>query len=188
MKKLIFSAFILSFFKISSQSYTAGTQYPGYVNITDTLLNYKTSPFTQETYSIDVFGSVATDIEFMARGSVSSGGSQAFIRVTSLNPNVYISLGRIDSVFVPASSNYNVTNIAKPLNAGNVINSAGAVWDNTTLYLTDHSGSGGGNKNVNDFVGGDKYIGLKFVSPGANSYGWIRVSCISQDSCTLKTT
>lgn len=30
------------------------------------------------------------------------------------------------------------------------INPAGVIWDNTMLYLTDHSGHGGGNKMVSD--------------------------------------
>jgi hypothetical protein len=87
---------------------------------------------------------------------------------------------------VPADSNWDVTKVAKPLNAGDPINPMNAAWDATTLYLTDHSGHGGGNKNVNDFVGGTKYVGLKYQNGSNTSYGWIRVQCMSEDSCLIK--
>ncbi|MGZ4098868.1 MAG: T9SS type A sorting domain-containing protein [Bacteroidia bacterium] len=188
MKKLlVISILIGSYFNVKSQTYSAGTIFPGYFDINpDTLLNYVTYPYTNETYSINMFGNSQNDIEFTANGAVSSGGYSQYIKVTSLNPNVFISFGRWDSVFVTANSNWNVTKVAKPLNFGDPINPMNVVWDNTVLYLTDHSGSGGGIKNVNDWVGGDKYIGLKYLNGGSTGYGWIRVRCKTADSCYIK--
>jgi hypothetical protein len=174
-------------FSGNSQSYNAGTPLTTYVDIVpDSLLNYVVAPYTHETYSLNIFGDQLNDIELVAHGAVSSGGSGAYISIKSLNPNVYISFGRFDSVFVPATSNYYVTKVAKPLAGGEQINASSASWDNSTLYLTDQSGSGGGNKNVTDFVGGDKYLGLKFQNGGSADYAWIRVQCTSEDSCYVK--
>jgi hypothetical protein len=187
MRNLLFSVLLICSVKAQSQVYTAGTMLPGYHDINpDTLMTYQVVPYTHNIYAINIFGSPAHDIEFIAHGAVSSGGSAAYISVTSLNPNVYISFGRWDSVLVLADSTWNVTKVAKPLSAGNIVNAAGAVWDSTTLYLTDHSGSGGGNKDVNDWIGGDKYLGLKFQNGSSTDYGWLRVECISEDSCYVK--
>jgi hypothetical protein len=186
MKKLILCITLLISVNVKSQYFIAGTHYSNYSDVSpDTLLNYVNYPFTNETYTVNVFGN-GPEFQLTARGSVSSGGSQAFIRIETLYQDVYVRFGRWDSVYVPATLNYNVTKIAKPLLAGDTINSANAVWMQGDLYLTDHTGSGGGNKNVNDFIGGIKFIGLKFIDTdhyNATSYGWIRVNCISKDSC-----
>jgi hypothetical protein len=192
MKKLLLCFLIASSLQINSQVYTAGTHFSNYHDIIpDSLLNYVDYPFTHETYSLDIFGSAGYDIRFDALGAVSSGGSAGYVTIASLNPNVYMLQGRLDSVWVPGESRYYVTKIAKPLSFGDPINASGAVWNKDTLYLTDHSGHGGGNKNVNDFVGGDKYIGLKYVdvdyaNGNTDYYGWIWVRCISEDSCYVK--
>jgi hypothetical protein len=186
MKKLLLFAFLLGSFKVL-KSQSAGTPLSGYTDINpDTLLNYVATPFTNETYSVNMVGDATMDVGFTARGAVSSGGSSAYINITSLNPNVYIAFGRWDSVFVPGSSSWNVTKVAKPLSMGDQLTAGNISWDNSVLYLTDHSGSGGGNKNVNDWIGGDKYIGVKYMNGSAATYGWIRVSCISEDSCYVK--
>lgn len=188
MKKLILlPSLILASFQVNAQSINAGTHLSMYSDIVpDSLMNYTVAPYTNEVYGLNLFGSAANDIEFTAHGAVSSSGSSAYISITSLDPNVFISEGRLDSVFTISSSTWNVTKIAKPLTMGQQINTSGAVWDNTTLYLTDHSGSGGGNKDVNDFIGGDKYIVLKYQSGSTTTYGWIRVGCVSEDSCYIK--
>jgi hypothetical protein len=190
MKKLLLSTLLTFSLYSQCQVFTAGTHYSNYYDIVpDTLLNYVNYPFTNETYSLTIFGSSNPELAFTARGSVSSGGSQAFIRLTTLHQYVYIRFGRWDSVYVPGSQSWNVTKIAKPLTAGDTINASGAIWEQGDLYLTDHTGSQGGNKNVNDFVGGDKYIGLKFIdidNYNAINYGWIWVKCIGEDSCYVK--
>jgi hypothetical protein len=154
--------------------------------IPDQLLKYTVTPYTNQTYSLTVFSTTQPDLEFTAHGSVSSGGSSAYIKVTSLNPNLYISFGRWDSVYVPGGPSWNITKVARPLTLGEQINAAGSIWENTTLFLTDHSGSGGGNKNVNDWIGGDKFLGLKYVNGANTTYGWIRVQCTDEDSCYVK--
>jgi hypothetical protein len=189
MKKLLLPVLLVLSQFSNSQSYTAGTHYNHYHDVfPDSLLYYTVAPYSHKTYSLNIFGT-GNDIMLTAHGAVSSGGSGAYINVTSLNPDVYIRFGRWDSVWVPGNSNWNVTKVAKPLMSGDVINAAGAMWDNTMLYLTDQSGSGGGNKNVRDFVGGDKFIGLKFININNYNnaeYGWIWVRCGSMDSCYVK--
>jgi hypothetical protein len=173
--------------KAWGQTYNAGAVLDRYTDINpDKLMDYRTVPYTHETYAVDLFGDPAEDLEFTAHGAASSGGSDAYIRVRSLNPQVYITLGRIDSVYVPADSGWNVTRVAKPLNAGDDIDSPSALWDNTGLYLTDHSGHGGGNKNVNDWIAGEKFLGLKYNNGTRIDYGWVRIECISRDSCFIK--
>lgn len=188
MKKLLLlPIYIISSLTANSQFYTAGTIYPFYTDISPNyLLCYTVAPYTHQVYGLNIFGDTLFDVEFIAHGSISSGGTGAYINVTSLDPNVYISFGRLDSVFVPATSGWNITKVAKPLNAGEQINSPGVVWDNTTLYLTDHSGAGGGTKDVNDWIGGDKYLGLKYQTGPSTWFGWIRLQCFTEDSCYVK--
>lgn len=188
MKKQLLIAAALGLFSIAkSQVYTAGSVLSVYNDINpDKLLNYSVTPYTHNTYSIDIFGGTQYDVEMVAHGAISSGGSGAYISISSLDPNVFISLGRLDSTWVPATSTWWVTKIARPLNTGDAINSGTAVWDNTQLYLTDQSGSGGGNKNVTDWIGGDKYIGLKYQNGSVTDYAWIRVQCTSQTDCYIK--
>ncbi|MBA3664038.1 MAG: T9SS type A sorting domain-containing protein [Bacteroidetes bacterium] len=186
MKKLILFSLLSGAVAIEAQN--AGSALSSYTDIMpDTLLNYVLAPYTNETYSVNIFPADAmNDIELTAHGAASSGGSSAYIKVTSINPNVAIAFGRWDSVFTISSSTWNVTKVAKPLALGAPINGAGTVWDNTVLYLTDQSGSGGGNKNVTDWVGGDKYLGLKYQNGSNITYGWLRVRCKSKDSCYVK--
>jgi hypothetical protein len=181
MKKLIL---IPSLIFLSSQlnaQVNAGTMLSSYTDINpDSLMNYTVAPYTHETYGLNIFGDAAADIEFTAHGAVSSGGSAAYISVISLNPDVSLRFGRLDSVYSPGSSSWIITDIAKPLNAGEQINSSAATWETTQLYLTDHSGSGGGNKNVNDWIGADKYLGMKYEN------GWVRIQCPTEDACYVK--
>jgi hypothetical protein len=188
MKKLILLLLLMiSCLHLKSQVVTAGTLLPMYVDISpDSLLNYTVTPYTNETFSVNIFGDASPDLEFTAHGAVSSGGGDAYIRVVSLNPDVYIRFGRLDSVYAPGSSSWNVTKVALPLNNGEQVNAPSAIWDNTMLYFTDHSGHDGGNKNVNDWIGTDKFLGLKYQNGASASYGWFRVQCVSEDSCYLK--
>jgi hypothetical protein len=192
MKKTVLMLLLANCAFIKGQNYYAGTNYSNHHDVfPDSLMNYVAYPFTNETYSLDVFGSSAPDVYFTARGSVSSGGSQAYISIKSMQPDVYIRFGRWDSVWVPGSSSWRVSKVAKPLSSGDVINAPGAIWDNGELFLTNNSGSQGGNVSINDFVGGDKYIGLKYVEKDynyndVNHYGWIWVRCTTEDSCYVK--
>ena len=187
MKKLLLPILLGSYFNVNSQVYNAGTAFSVYNDINpDTLINYS-FPYTNETYGISVFGNSSNDIELTAHGAASSGGSDAYIKVTSLNPNVYVLFGRWDSVqYMSAPYNWNVTKVAKPLNQNDPINTNGAIWKNDTLYLTDHSGHSGGNKNVNDWIGGNKYLGIKYQNGSIIKYGWIRLQCTAEDSCYVK--
>jgi hypothetical protein len=187
MKKNLFLFFIAFLTRSYSQVYTAGTFLANYMNINpDVMINYVVVPYTNDTYSVSIFNNPSYDLEFTAHGAVSSSGSAAYIKVTSLDPNVSISFGRWDSVFVPGGPGWNVTKVAKPLNPGEQINASGTVWDNTTLYFTDHSGAGGGNKNVNDWIGGDKYLGVKYQNGNMTAYGWIKLQCSTKDTCLIK--
>ncbi|MDF2438794.1 MAG: Secretion system C-terminal sorting domain [Bacteroidota bacterium] len=187
MKKFLLPVLLFTTGHINAQSVLAGYQYPNYTDINpDTLLNYTITPYTHEVYGINMFGDAANDVEFVAQGSISSGGSSAYISVTSLNPNVSIAFGRIDSVYAPGSLSWDVTNVAKFFATGEQIDATNTVWNNTTLYLTDHSAHQGASKNVNDWVGGDKHVGLKYQNGGNISYGWIKVRCVAQDSCYIK--
>jgi hypothetical protein len=188
MKKFLLIPVLLSAcLNLYSQDFLTGFTFQDYSDIIpDTLLNYTVAPYTNETYGIKLFGDETNTLEFTARGAVSSGGSAAFINVTILNPKVYVRLERLDSVYVPATTSWNITKVAEPLGTGVVINTLDAIWDSTTLFLTDHSGSGGGNKDVNDWKGGEKYLGLKFKDENSVAYGWIRVECPNVDSCYLK--
>lgn len=188
MKRLLLThLFAGIFLSAHSQVYTTGFPFTGYHDIEpDTLLNYTVAPYTNETFSINLFSDSLNDIEFTARGAISSGGSDAYINVASLNPNVYMSWKRLDSVYVPGSSSWNITKIAKPHGTGDTINSLDVLWDNTTLYLTDHSGHSGGVKNVNDWIGGEKFLALKYQEGANLAYGWVRLECPDQDSCYVK--
>jgi len=190
MKKLLLFMLTGYSFGLLAQAYTAGTHYSNYHDIfPDSVVSYQGSPYSSESYSMDIFGTSAPDLAITARSSVSSGGSQELIMITSLNENLFIRFGRWDSVYYPGSMSYQKTKVARALEAGDTINAAGAVWDNTELYLSDHSSAQGGTKNVNDFVGGEKYIGLKFIDIdkyNAVEYGWIHVRCIDVDSCYVK--
>ncbi|HLC83641.1 MAG TPA: T9SS type A sorting domain-containing protein, partial [Bacteroidia bacterium] len=151
----------------------------------DSLLNYVYFPYTHQVIDLSIFGT-SSDTEFIAHGSSSPGGSVAYINISSLDPSVFISFGRLDSVYDSTSTSWLVTKVAKPLNMGDPINGPGTVWDNSMLYLSDHSGSFGWLKDVNDWIGSDKYVGLKYSNGSTIAYGWIRVHCMSEDSCYLK--
>jgi hypothetical protein len=186
MKKLLLLPVLIgSYLNINSQ--TAGTIFSGYTDINpDTLLNYTIVPYSQETIQLNMFGDASNDIELKAGGAVSSGGTAQYMNIVILNPNVTVRFGRYDSVFVPAYSIWNVTKVAKPLVSGDPIDPPGAIWQDTMLYLSDHSSYGGGTKNVNDWIGGEKFIGLKYQSGSTLAYGWIRMNFISQDSAYIK--
>ena len=187
MKKILLFFLLLVFISLKSQVYNAGTKFTIYKDIVpDSLLYYTVFPYSDRSYTISLFDDPLAAVRISAHGAVSSGGTAAYISILSLNHNVAIRLGRLDSVLVPAYNFWNVTKVALPLNKGDVINDPKAIWDTTLLYLTDHTGYGGGVKDVNDFIGGDKYIGLKYQTSSTSRYAWIRVQCVSKDSCYVK--
>jgi hypothetical protein len=187
MKKfLLFSLAYCLFQNVNSQVYNAGSMLANYSDVNpDVLLHYVYFPYTHQVYDLKIFGS-SNDIEFVADGSSSPGGSSAYINIKSLNPDVFISLGRLDSVFDSTSHSWLITKIVEPLNAGEPINASGRVWDNSMLYISDHSASFGWTKDVNDWIGSDKYVGLKYDKGNAVAYAWIRLGCVSKDSCYVK--
>jgi hypothetical protein len=187
MKKFLLAILLSVLFSDSFCQVTAGFFYSDYYDINpDTLLHYVVTPYTNQTFDINMFGDANSDMEFTAHGAISSGGSDAYIKVTCLNPEISVSMERLDSVFVPGESNWNITKVAKTLGSGDTIDALDAVWENNDLYLTDHSGHSGGNKNVNDWVGGEKFLGVKYMDINGISYGWIRVKCPNEDSCYVK--
>lgn len=188
MKKILLSITLIStFISSNSQVFTAGLPFSGYEDLNpDVLLKYTVTPYTHQTYGINLWDDGNNDLEFVAHGSISSGGTGAYINVTSFNSNVYVRQERFDSVYMPGSSSWNVTNVARSLGTGEQINTLDAIWDNTTLFLTDHSGAGGGIKDVNDWIGGEKFLGLKYMAGNSIAYGWVRLECPNEDSCYVK--
>lgn len=169
------------------QMYYAGTTYQSYEDFSpDTLLNYVVTPYTNETLGFDLFDDSSNDLIITAHGSVSGGDTSAYIKITSTNFNVSILFGRWDSVYVLGNASWNVTKIAKPLIVTEPIDAPDAIWDNTTLYLTDQSVKDGTQKNVIDWVGTDEYLGIKYENNNSISYGWIRLKCPGEDSCYVK--
>jgi hypothetical protein len=187
MKKLLFFfAIIFSTFS-KGQTINAGSMLQQYTDINpDILVTYTIVPYTNNSYSFNICGDAANDIVFQGIGSTSPGGTSAYIRIMSLNANMSVRFGRWDSVYIPAYSYWDVSKVAKPLNNGEPVNPINAMWDDSVLYLTDHSGWGNGNMNVNDWIGGDKFLGIKFQNGANTEYGWIRVQCPSKDSCYVK--
>jgi hypothetical protein len=187
MKRILLIALAYSlFFNANGQFYNAGTPFQYYFDINpDTLLHYTLFPYTHQLYDLGIF-SPSAGVRFVADGAVSSGGTSAYISVRALDANIYLSVGRLDSVFDSTSTSWLVTTVAKPLNAGEPINAAGTVWDNSLLYISDHSASFGWAKNINDWIGSDKYLGLKYDDGSTVYYGWIRLQCVSEDSCYVK--
>ena len=185
-KTFLFSLAYCLFQTANCQVYNAGTTLTNYTDLNpDTFLHYTYNPFSHQVADFKIFGN-SPDIEFVADGSSSPGGSSAYISIRSLNAFVFISLRRLDSVFDNTSQSWLITKVARPLNAGDPINTSGKVWDNSMLYISDHSASFGWTKDVNDWIGGDKYIGLKYDDGSAIAYGWIRLSCQTKDSCYVK--
>jgi hypothetical protein len=170
-----------------SQTFTAGTMYPQYTDINpDQLMYYVYFPYIHLDYNIDMFSPAGDEIQVTSDGASSSGGSSAYINIKCLSPDVYVSMGRLDSVYDSTSTSWLVTKVAKPLNAGDPINSSGAVWVNAMQYISDHSASFGWMKDVNDWIGGDKYVGVKYMGTAGTWYGWIRLQCFKKDSCYVK--
>jgi hypothetical protein len=187
MKKfLLFS--LAAFFSNAAhaQVFQAGIALANYTDIIpDQLMRYVFNPFTHQVYDLKVFGN-SPDIQFTSHGSSSPGGSIAYISIRVLNPDVYIRFGRLDSTYDSTSSSWLITKVAKPLGVGEVINAPGAVWEDSMLYITDHSASFGWSKNVNDWIGGERFVGLKYSNGSVLAYAWVRLQCIDKDSCYVK--
>jgi hypothetical protein len=184
MKKFFLIALVFCL-RAHAQFYNAGSTLSNYMDISpDTLMHYVYFPYTTQVYHLNVFGNAT--LEFVAKGSSSSGGSIALINVKPLDPNLFISFSRLDSVYDSTSTSWLVTKVAKPLLQGQPVNDPGAVWDNTLQYITDNSASFGWTKSVNDWVGGDKFLGLKYQNGNNTAYGWVRLQCVDEDSCFIK--
>lgn len=180
----IFSAFCLN---TIGQVYNAGTQFSNYYDIApDSLLHYTVYPYTNQSFGLKLFGAASNNIQFYANGAASPGGTSANISVKSLDQNISLRFGRWDSTYIPAYTYWDVSRVAQPLNMNDPINGTGAIWDTSLLDLSNHKSWGGGTKNDNDWVGADKYIGLKYQYLTILQYGWIRVQCPSADSCYVK--
>ena len=105
MKKTVLCLLVAAGLQSSAQTVAAGSTLTTYHDVyPDTLLNWVYYPFTHETYSVDIFSSVAFDYRFDALGATSSGGSSAYITITSLNPDMYMRFGRFDSIWVVGES------------------------------------------------------------------------------------
>src|ERR1051325_5035768 len=135
MKQILLIACLYCLFQnANGQTYSAGNHLDYYTNLNpDTLMHYTLFPYVHQIYDVAVFPP-SPGVEFIADGSTSSGGTSAYINIHSLDAHVYVSVLRLDSVYDTTSSSWLVTTVAKPLNAGDTINTSGTVWDNGLLY------------------------------------------------------
>lgn len=189
MKKLKFIA--LSFLFIlgsKAQIYQAGTIYPNYFDVNpDSTLDRNNYSYKKEIYNLNMFGGAGDEIKLEAFSGGGLGGGNYYIKINALKSDIYFSFGRWDSVYNSWSSYWYVSKIAKPLSAGDSINSFLAKWDSTTQYITQNSGSAGTYENVLDWVNkGDLYVGVKYSDGVSTEYGWIRLNCPSTNSCVVK--
>jgi hypothetical protein len=182
--ELIFIFLISISLFINAQVYQAGYTLSSYMDIIpDTVINFKggtaSNGVSNESYSIDISGDFQNDFEINAYSANGLGGGSDMIRIKSLNVYSYISFGRSDSVYQTWPSGFWwVTDIAKPLDYGDTINSVISKWNKTYLYITDHSYQTGAYKKVNDWIGiTDNYIGIKYMNASDTIYGWIRINC-----------
>lgn len=161
-----------------AQIYKAGDVFSGYVDITpDTLINYVFPPSSSnESYYFNINNDSIDDFIINARALNSNGQGNDYIIVKSLNPNLYIRSGRIDSVLL-TNGFWWISNVAKPLIYGDTINSLNAIWDSTSLFLTENSFFASGQKNLLDWATGtDLFVGLKYQNTADTIYSWVRVN------------
>jgi hypothetical protein len=189
MKKIIFILLLFPCF-LKAQVYQAGTVFPYYIDVNpDTVINcfqvYPNPP--DENHFFDVNGDNQNDVKIHSMGFYSPGGTVAYIDVVPLNANLFVRLGRVDSVYHGWYGYWWVTNVAKPLQSGDTINKASATWTNSTLVMTDKSGNAGTYKNITDWVNtADQYIGIKYQTATDTLYAWIRVFFPDPCKCHLK--
>lgn len=175
---LIISLLLFLSFSSKAQVHKAGDVFTGYVDITpDTLINYVFPPYSSsESYYFNINNDSIDDFIINARAINANGQGNDYIIVKSLNPNLYIRYGRTDSV--PLNSvNWWISKVAKPLMYGDTINTLNAIWDSTSLFLTENSFGGGHGKNLLDWATGtDLFIGVKYQTTVDTIYGWVRVN------------
>jgi len=113
-------------------------------------------------------------------------GSNLGISITSLNPDAYFRLGRIDSAYQSSGGFWMTDKVAKQLFYGDTINSSNANWDSTTLHLTLDAGINPNHISFNDWANtNNEYIGIKYQNTTDTIYGWIRLDCLS-NGCYVK--
>ena len=173
-----------------SQIYKTGDIFSTYIDINpDTLLNYHCSsgPSSIVDYYFNLNGDSQYDLKITAYCEIGLASQYRNISISVLNPDFYIRFGRYDSVYNNYQSGWWVTEVAKPLQYGDTINSMFSIWSNSYLYLTDLSQETGNSKSIVDWVSIiDEYIGIKYQNATDTIYGWIRVNCSSTDSLYIK--
>jgi len=113
-------------------------------------------------------------------------GSNLGISITSLNPDAYFRLGRIDSAYQSSGGFWMTDKVAKQLFYGDTINSSNANWDSTTLHLIVNAGLYPNNISFSDWANtNNEYIGIKYQNTTDTIYGWIRLDCLS-NGCYVK--
>lgn len=194
--KILFAIFIFcSFIKGRAQVCKAGVIYPFYYDINpDTLLSILSCSLycTQtETAEINMFGSPQVDFKIISKFDWPSFPTKyKSIYVASQDPNAYVVLGRIDSVYSTSwSNNWWTTYVAKPFLVNDTINKPNLNWVSmgSNIDLINRDGFQTSAKNVTDWVGSmDKFIGVKYQTSTDTSYGWIRVRCPDNANCYVK--
>ncbi|MBA4242018.1 MAG: hypothetical protein C0448_14940 [Sphingobacteriaceae bacterium] len=180
LNKLFLAISLLLFLSFSSkaQVYKAGDVFTGYADITpDTLINYVFPPYSSsESYYFNINNDSIDDFIINARALNANGQGNDYIIVKSLNPNLCIRSGRIDSVLL-TNGFWWISNVAKPLIYGDTINSLNAIWDSTSLFLTENSFFASAHKNLLDWAtGSDLFIGFRYQTTMDTIYGWVRVN------------
>jgi hypothetical protein len=179
---LIISLLLFLSFSSKAQVYKAGDVFTGYVDITpDTLINYVFPPYSSsESYYFNINNDSIDDFVINARAINANGQGNDYIIVKSLNPNLYIRAGRIDSLLTYDSLYWVVSKVAKPLMYGDTIDAFDSKWDSTFLFLTENSfryGLSGYRTNILDWATGtDLFIGVKYQTTMDTIYGWVRVN------------
>jgi hypothetical protein len=185
VKKLIFLLLVFPFLS-KSQAYKAGQVLLGYTDINpDTLIATQYS--APSTYSIDLNGDHVSDLRFVSQTIVGAGTQIYNIYVEPLNPSSFVVLERVDSAYNSYTSNWWVTNVAKPLAFGDTINKANTKWCNSVSVISDKSNVPGASKNILDWVNSvDQYVGVKYQDSGDTLVGWIRVYVPIWQKCYVK--
>ncbi|MEI6823855.1 MAG: T9SS type A sorting domain-containing protein [Bacteroidota bacterium] len=190
IKPIFIVLFLTISFNAQSQIYKTGDIFPTYIDINpDTLLNYHCSsgPSSIVDYYFNMNGGSQYDLKITAYCEIGLASQYRNISISCLNPDFYIRFGRYDSVYNNNQSGWWVTEVAKPLQYGDTINSMFSIWSNSYLYLTDWSQETGNSKSIVDWVSIiDEYIGIKYQNATDTIYGWIRVNCSSTDSLYIK--
>lgn len=173
--KLFFIAVVsCSFLNLRSQTYKAGTNLGYYYDIVpDTTIKWG---WPVESYSLSLFGSATPNFSVMAYDAIGPPGYRyRHINIYLLDPNLYMSLGRLDSAYYLT---WIVEKVPEKLSINDTINKSGVIWYNSDFCLTkDDQKPSSPNFTIMDWVGSnDVYIGLKYQNAFATEFGWIRLS------------